>query len=121
MFHLTGRVCLGMNIGNLFQLEGTFHGDRPHGSATKEQCVLLDGKILCQLLQLVAHLEREVRGGSSMRKVRNEFSFLFFRQAAMLRHHQRDNEYGQQLSGKRLGACDADFGSCLVRHAAAID
>ena len=59
MFHLCCRIALGVNIGNLFEFEGTFQRDREHQLSTKEEAVLVFGILLgdgCDFIVLLKHL-----------------------------------------------------------------
>lgn len=55
MFQLARRISFGMNIGDLFQLQRPFHGDRILIAAAEEQRMVLVGEAFRQRFDLFIH------------------------------------------------------------------
>lgn len=54
MFEFSARVGFGMAIGQFFELEGSFHGDRKFVGTSEEEKILIMRVFLCYLLDPIA-------------------------------------------------------------------
>ena len=57
MLELTGGIALGMDIGDLLELQRAFKGDRVVHTAPEEECVLLVGEGFCPFAYLRLQVE----------------------------------------------------------------
>ena len=60
VLELTGRVGLGVDVGDLLELERTLHGDRVLVTAAEKQGVVLVGEVRRQVLDGVIELEHSL-------------------------------------------------------------
>ena len=110
MLELARRVCLGVDVGDLLELERALHRDRPVDAAAEEQGVFLgrearrplrhprlDGKDL-------VHRRRQVPQRLQMRLLR-----IARKTPAQAAEDEREHEKRGELGGKCLGRGDADL------------
>ena len=118
VFHLGGGITFGVNVGNLFEFEGTFESDWKHVLAAEKKAVLHVFVFLRDLEDLVA----ELNGFGDERRclfegfdIRETFLETHIAQAAQVEGEHREN---MQLGSKRFGRCDADFRAGVLVDAA---
>ena len=112
VFQFAGRVALGVDVGNLLELQRAFERQRERAAAPEVESALRIGEPVRDLFDLAFLLQRirdEARHGDQF--VDQARLVLGAQHAA--RAPERDGETGEhgQLAGEGLGGGDADFGT----------
>ena len=93
MFEFAGRVGFGVDIGDLLELQGAFHGDRVMPATAEEKGVVFVGKTLCPDLDIAFELKNLVDRNRQMAELVDVGAFLTWRQAILdFGHDQRQQE-----------------------------
>ena len=112
MLELTGGIGLGVDVGDLFQLERPLHGDGVLAATTEEQAVVLVGELLGQGLDLLgqrqALLDTQRQGLQRLDKVGLGGGAQV---ATAVTDGGHQHQQAGQLGGERLGGGDANLGT----------
>ncbi len=113
VLEFSGRIGLGMDVGNLLEFERAFHRYRVMHAATEEKRMLFAGKALGPLRHF--RFERQnllQRRRQVAQRMQMPLLLLGRQPSAQLRKHKRQQEQRRQLGGECLGRCDPDLGAC---------
>ena len=110
VLQLAGRIGLGMNVGNLLELERTLHGDRIMDAAPEKQRVMAFGESLRPCLDLRLDTQDFFQRLGQVSQ-RHQQLRLFVRGQALAHLGQRHGQEHQRgkLRGKGLGRGDTDL------------
>jgi hypothetical protein len=81
VLELAGRVGFGVNVGDLLELQGAFHGDRVMPATAEEEGVVFVGKALRPDLDIAFELKNLVDRNRQMAELVDVGAFLTWRQA----------------------------------------
>ena len=102
-----------MDVGDLLELERTFHGNGVVHATTQEQGVLVLGKVLGPAHHLRLQRQHGLQGHRQVAHGSQVFLLLRFSQLALgLRQGQRQQEQARQLRGEGLGRGHTNFHAC---------
>src|SRR5713101_175178 len=112
VLELAGGIGLGVDVGDLFQLQRTLHRDRVVDAAPQEQGVLKLGELLRPHLHLRFDVQHALQRPRQMPKRMQQFRFALRRQPAshLGEGHGEEGQRGE-LRGKRLGRGHTDLRS----------
>ena len=109
MLQLSGGIGLGMNVGNLLELQCAFHGDRVHGAAAKEQGVLLVGKSFGQLVNDRIERQRFFHERRQFNQALHEAAFALGVSTMMFGDCDNQHTERGELRRERFGRRHPDF------------
>ena len=112
MLQFAGGVALGMDIGDLLELQRAFHGQRIVGVAAEIEDVPDLGQLLGHLLDLALQPQHLAGIARRLGKLTHQRLLLIAADgAARCRDPQRQRRQHRQLAGERFGRRHADFRS----------
>src|SRR5215510_8390540 len=111
MFHLSGRIALGMDIRNLFEFERPFKCDREIYPAAEIKEVGREDEGPRKLVVIdLAVIEKFFEFNRQLREVLCvPFQFFLVESAALLRKIKSENVCRDNLGGESFGRRDSDL------------
>ena len=110
VLEFTGRVGLGVDVGDFLELERAFQGNRVVQATAQEQRVLTTGKLFRPRDDLRLQRQHGVQCRRQVAQVAQGVFFLRVAQmAAQFGKRQRQHVQRSQLRGERLGGGHTDF------------
>ena len=110
MLEFTGGIGLGMNVGDLLELECPFHGHRILGAPAQEEGVVLVREGLGQLLDAVVQFQYLFHQTGQAFQLLHQPSLGLRAHAETAPQHHHQHHHGHQLGGEGLGGGHADLG-----------
>ena len=112
VLELTGRVGLGMDVGDFLELQRAFQRDRIMPTATEEQRMLPGRELVRPRRDLRLQVQRMLHAAGQVAQFVEVRGFLRGVDAsAQLGQHPGQREQRHQLRGESLGRGDADLGA----------